>query len=329
MTWNPETLAHWARHASDSPLYVELCQVIAADPKLLEVLNEVEHTPAPNILFAAVKLLLGEHPGDPLARYYPHLTDRPEDPRGAGRAFREFVLSNRAHIADIGATRYTQTNECRRATALLPGIWAGDHDDFHLIDIGASAGLNLVLDRYRYRWDGKQWGDSALLLEAELRGADPSPRPITVRRRIGIDLNPLSPQDPDDRAWLEALVWPEDRARLQRLRAALDIAAAATLEMVHGDAADLLGDVLGGLPAGEPAVVMDSFTINQFSPQQVSALDEAVAAARPSRPVHRVSMSFATEGPAEAVLAVDGGAGWRQLGRAHHHGQWLDLYVLP
>ena len=98
--------------------------------------------------------------------------------------FRRFVLEHEDEIAAIGATRYTQTNESRRTVALLPGVWAGPLDRFHLIDVGASAGLNLALDRYRYRWGSVEWGDSPLLQEAESRGADPVPRPIRERGHV-------------------------------------------------------------------------------------------------------------------------------------------------
>ncbi len=329
MRWTAESVLTWREHATDSPLYFHLSGDVAGDADLMRVLNRVDHTPPINILFAAVQLILRREPVDPLAAHYPSLTRDPLPPDGATPHFRRFVLDNEEEIAHLGATRYTQTNESGRATALLPGIWAGPHDRFHLIDVGASAGLNLALDRYRYRWGTVEWGESPLLLESDSRGVDPVPRPVSVGRRIGLDLHPVDPRDPDDRAWLEALVWPEATARLRRLRAALDLVQDVPIEMVAGDAVETLAGVLAGLPDDDPAVVIDSFTINQFSPTQRESLDEAVADARKRRPVHRVSLALIPGRADAAGLSVDDGSGWRRVGEAHHHGGWLELYVLP
>lgn len=325
----PEAIAAWAKHAVDSPLYVRLSGVIADDTELVRVLDGVANLPQLNILLAAVHMILARGTDDPLASYYASLTDdpRPIDDDLAGH-FRRFVLDHEAEVATIGARRYTQTNEARRCVALLPAVWMSGLDRFHLVEIGASAGLNLALDRYRYRWGDVEWGTSPLLLEAGSRGADPQPRPVAVGRRIGLDVNPLDPRDPDDRAWLEALLWPEDPDRRSRLRAALDITAGLDIEMVAGDASITLPEVLDTLPAGEPVVVMDSFTLNQLTPEQRSALEEAVADARRDRDVFRISLGQRWRDDGSS-LDIDDGTGWRQVAEAHHHGRWVDFYVLP
>lgn len=326
----PEAIAKWTRFATDSPLYVHLAGVIAGDAELMRVLDDIVNPPPINILFGAVHMLLAREPGDPLAAYYPDLTSeaRPIDD-DLGGEFRRFVLEHEGAIAAIGASRYTQTNEVRRAVALLPAVWMTGLDRFHLVEIGASAGLHLALDRYRYRWGAVEWGDSRLLLETESRGLDPRPRPVEIGRRIGLDINPLDPGDPDDRAWLEALLWPEAPERRERLRVALGIAAETDIEMVPGDALATLPEVLDSLPPGEPVVLMDSFTLYQFTVAQLEALDRLVAAARSRRPVHRVSLGVVPDRGDAAALAVDDGSGWKLTGYAQHHGRWLDLYVLP
>lgn len=325
----PEAVRGWARHAVDSPLYVHLAGVIADDPDLLGIAGRIVSQPQLNILLAGVQLILARDPSDPLAAWYPNLTAEPRPPDDAlGREFRRFVADHEDEITRIGATRYAQTNEARRAVALLPAVWTSGWDRFHLVDVGASAGLNLALDRYRYRWGRVEWGDSPLLLEAGSRGADPRPRPIEIGRRIGLDLNPLDPSNPDDRAWLEALIWPEDGERRRRFRAAVAIASGVGIEMVAGDASATIAGVVGSLPAGEPVVVMDSFTLNQFSPAQLEAFDRAVAEARETRPVYRVSMGETWRDDGSS-LRVDDGSGPRQIGWAHHHGRWVELYDLP
>ncbi|HZD22027.1 MAG TPA: DUF2332 domain-containing protein, partial [Acidimicrobiia bacterium] len=226
----------WGRYAETSPLYQHLNDVIADDERLLVVLNSIEHTPRQNILFAGVQYLMMGDDGSLLARYYPNFTDPPMEMSGISGPFREFVLANAEELIVLGRTRYTQTNECRRCVALLPGVWATGVERFHLVDFGTSAGLNLQLDRYHYRWGETMWGpESPVDLTTDNRGADVTPRDIEIVTRTGLDLNPIDPTDPDDRRWLEALVWPEHHDRRIRLRAALEVAAANPVDLVAGD----------------------------------------------------------------------------------------------
>lgn len=326
---SPETVANWARHAPDCPLYMGFCRVIAADPELMRALNRVENTPRLNVLFGGVQLLLMRGLGPGLASYYPSLVADPRPPEGSGPIFREFVLAHEDELARIGSERLTQTNEVRRCTALLPGIWETGSKRFHLVDLGASAGLNLALDHYRYRWGGITWGpDSPVTLEAEPRGRSPQPQPIEILGRVGIDLNPLDPASREDRLWLEALVWPSHHGRRERLRAALEAASEVDIEMVKGDVVEVLGEVLATLPGTEPALVINSFVLNQLTAVQVSRLDEILAEAGGHRDVRRVSLEFTLERK-WPFLSVGHGERLREIGQAQAHGEWLELYARP
>jgi len=326
----PEYMRAWGEHAGSSPLYRELVEVIAESDELLRIVNRIPHKPPPNILFAAVQFLLMDGMGADLARYYPSLTESPLPATEAGPVFTEFVIDHEDPIVAIGTTRYTQTNECRRCVALLPGIWAAPFDRFHLIDLGASAGLNLALDHYRYRWGEVGWGRrSPVLLETELRLASPTPRDITVLSRTGLDLSPVDVSDPVERRWLEALIWPEQRDRRERLHAALEVAGQVERRMVGGSALDTLGLAFAGLPGEEPAVVMNSFALNQLSEEERAHIDWVVSEARAVRSVHRVSMELRIRDDRSARIEVDDGSGWAEIGRAQPHGEWLELYARP
>lgn len=319
-------LADFAKHTTSSPLYTHLVSVIADHEELMRVTNLIEHTPQPLLLLAGVQFLLARDPDQPLARFYPNLTSRPDPVDQVDRSFTEFVLRHEEALLELGRERHTQTNEARRCVALLPAIWAGEHDQFHLVDVGTSAGLNLALDHYRYRWDGVEWGpESPVHLETELRGAHPAPRAIEIRSRTGLDLNPVDPADPDARDWLEALVWPEAEERRGRLRAALEVAAGLPIRLVAGDAVKTLPAVLDELPVGEPAVVMNSFTFNQLSKEQRSGIEDVVAGAREGRPVLRVWLELIDIEGQGADLKIDSGEGWLRVGEAQPHGEWLKL----
>jgi len=322
-----EFMRGWAKHAHGSPLYKELVEVVAEDSELLRVMNRIGHLPPPNLMFGAVQYLLMDGEDAELARHYRSIVDDPAPPEGVGPKFRSFVLAHEEEIVEMGNTRYTQTNECRRCVALLPMVTMAEFRALHLIDVGTSAGLNLGLDRYGYRYDEVEWHpDAEPLLEAESRGVSPELAEIEVLSRTGLDLNPLDPADASARRWLDALIWPEQVERRARLRSALDMAADLDIDMRAGDALETLPVALDWLPLGEPVVVMSSFTLNQLAPAQRDRLDSIVSAARSVRPVHRVSMEILNKTDDWARLVVDDGNGASTVGQAHPHGEWIELY---
>lgn len=317
----------WGKHTHGSPIYARLVEVVADDPDLLRVMNRITHRPPPNLMFAAVQYLLMDGEGPDLARYYPSMVPDPLPPEDVGPVFRAFVLDHEDEIVEMGNTRYTQTNECRRCVALLPLAMMAGFDRFHLVDVGTSAGLNLGLDRYHYRFGDVEWGPpSKLTLVADTRGVAPVLHEIEISSRIGLDLNPLDPNDGDARRWLEALIWPERDDRRRRLRSAFEVMADVEIEMVPGDAIETLPAVLHSLPDEDPVVVMNSFALNQVSPDGRQTVDEICRRARSTRPVHRVMMEVIDESDDWARLVTDDGSGPVEVGQAHPHGVWIELY---
>jgi hypothetical protein len=317
----------WGKHTHGSPLYAELVEVVAGDPELLRVINRIRHLPPPNLLFAAVQYLLIGGADEGLAAFYPSLVEKPAAPGGVGPHFRRFVLANEEEIIEIGNNRYTQTNECRRCIALLPMVMMSPFDSFHLIDVGASAGLNLAIDRYGYRYGDRDWNlTSELELTGEWRGRSVPFHEIEVLGRTALDLNPIDPADETARRWLDALIWPEHEERRSRLRSALDLVSKLDIEAIAGDAVETLPGVLAALPAGVPVVVMISFTLGQLEPARRGRLEEIVAAGRSHRPIHRISMEALDKSDDWAQLVVDDGSGPQTVGQAHPHGEWVEIY---
>lgn len=326
----PGYMREWGRHTHGSPLYAHLVEVIAADKGLLRVINRIANTPPPNLLFAAVHYLLLKEPDHELAGFYPSLSDSPRSPGKAGELFREFVLDREAEIVRLGSERYTQTNECRRCVALLPAVMEASFNAFHLVDIGTSAGLNLALDRYHYSWSGLRWGPgSSVNLETELRGAAPNLHEVSVLTRTGLDLNPIDPSDPDQLLWLEALIWPGHDERRTRLDAAMALIEDLSINFVAGDALETLGRALDQLPVGEPAVVMNSFALNQLTPEPRTTIEQIVDQSRGRRQIHRVSMEFVNKDDPWVTIQIEDEGGWRELGQAHPHGEWVEFYARP
>jgi hypothetical protein len=228
-----------AAATGSSPLYAALSLSVADDDLVLDLL---ESLPAdrrqPMLLFGAIAFLSGPPAG-------------PEE-------LRERIRDDGERIRRTMLARFTQTNEPARCAALLTAL--GDiQGPVGLVEVGSSAGLCLYPDRYSYEFDGRPVGPrSAVHLTCTTSGPVPVPdRLPDVVARVGIDQNPLDPADPDDRAWLRALIWPGPNAapRLDRLDAAAGIAAAEPATVLTGDLVDLLPTALDRLPADCTPVV--------------------------------------------------------------------------
>jgi hypothetical protein len=319
-----EDFDRWGDHAHGSPLYRFLAKRVAEDPEVLAVAAKIEHTPRPNMLFAGVHYLLLAGEDDPLGRYYPSVSHESLDPTGCYSDFHRFALAHADRLIELGRSRYVQTNEVRRCTALMPGVATSRaaSSPFHLVDVGCSAGLNLSLDRYRYDYGtAGVWGDPAskLVLTAEARGGLPTlPDKLAILGRHGLDLNPVDLADPDARMWMVALIWPEQEDRRRRLQEAF--ASALPVQLVAGDAVVNLPRLFGLLPAGEPVVVMHAFALNQFTPEMRSTLDSTLAIEAGRRPLSRVALEFTDSGADWPEMTVDG----NQVATAHHHGEWVN-----
>jgi hypothetical protein len=124
-----------------------------------------------------------------------------------------------------------QTNEVGRAAALAVGLGVITQitaRPLRLLEIGASGGLNLRLDRYRFERAGVGFGDPAAAVrfgDESYDGALPFADPVVIAERRGCDLNPIDASSPGGALTLTSYVWPDQRERLDRLRAALGIAA--------------------------------------------------------------------------------------------------------
>lgn len=235
-----ERFARFARDEAPgrSGVYLAWARAVAADGALCAILARIPATHRQPPLVFAVTRMLGASDSD-------------------ADAWASFVREHADAVVAECAARSLQTNEPLRCAALLPAL-AQIPGPIALLELGASGGLCLYPDRYAYRYGATAVGESPVTLECEVRGRD-LPRPVLpeVVWRAGIDLQPLDAWDPADRAWLQGLVWPEERERAARITAALDIAAADPPLLVAGDASDvaLVRRVAAEAPADATLVV--------------------------------------------------------------------------
>jgi len=167
-----------------------------------------------------------------------------------------------------------QTNEVGRSNALMAGLLVIASQfgvPIRLYELGASAGLNLNLDRYCYDLGGTRAGDpdSPLQLRPDWQGAPPPQAEVTIIGRGGVDLQPMDPVR--DRERLIAYVWPDQRQRIEQLEKAVAVAEAHPPLVDRGDAADWLeAQLLIEPEPGVARVVMHSVAY-QYFPQEVQA----------------------------------------------------------
>jgi hypothetical protein len=236
-----------------SPLYAAWASGVAGDAELIALIHELpEVKRQPALVFAVARFL-----GAPER-------DFPE--------FRRWLVDNWPRVRPEASRRLTQTNEPGRLAALLPAL-ARLPGPLALLEVGASAGLCLYPDRYSYSYssagsDGLARGHhqrhldpadgaSSVLLECATIGEVPIPTRLPeIVWRAGIDLQPLDAADPEDRRWLDTLVWPEQRARRARLASAAEIVANDPPLLVAGDATDALAGLAAQAPAGATLVLI-------------------------------------------------------------------------
>lgn len=231
-----------------------------------------------------------------------------------------------------------QTNEVGRSAALIAaGHWLAARHGLPLVlsELGASAGLNLLWDRYALALpDGSRRGpvEAALTLAPGWTGALPPDAAVRVIDRAGVDLNPLDPAA--DRLRLLAYVWPDQPDRLARLRAALAEAGRSHPPVARGDAADWLSARLATRHPGALHLVCHTIAWQYFPPGTQArcraALDAAGAAARDDAPLARLAMEADGAGPGAALTLTSWpGGGTVELARVDFHGRWIDWRAEP
>ena len=322
----------------ESPTYAALAAGVAGDGDLLALAaGRQRGQPAPNMLFGAVQYLLLQGVEHPLAAHYPILAGPDATRRPAFPAFRAFCLEHRERVADLIATRRTQTQVVRRCTCLLPAFGLVHREagaPLALIDVGASAGLNLNFDRYAYRYlragsEVLRWGrgGSRVELEADLRGPGTMPAPpreIPVASRDGIDVSPIDLADPDELLWLRALIWPEHVERHAQLVDAATELEVSPIRLHRGDASRDLPHLLERVPADVALVVYSTIALYQVPREGRRRITEALATRSRERPVWQVALE-GVHPPSLTLTRYRGGSGEAELvARASPHGWWIE-----
>lgn len=287
------------------------------------VLQGHEDDPGPSVvalrLLGAVHRLVLRGDAPELAAHYPSVGGRPGDPWPA------FVAVLRTHRAELRrlVENPVQTNEPGRCVALLAGfleVARVTSLPLQLLEVGASAGLSLRFDRYRYELGDERWGpaDSPLVIRSRLAGGRPPlATPIEIASRAGCDPRPVDPRTEEGRLTLTSYVWPDQVERLERLRAALAVAREVEAPVERAGAADWVEARLAEPAPDTATVVFHSIVMQYMTDEERERFERAVR----SHDVAWLRMEPAAE--AADVRLMLGGED-RLVARAGYHGDFVE-----
>jgi hypothetical protein len=322
-----------------SPLYRDLLEYAAKDVErggpawaVLDAAGAAQSRslltgePALKLMGAIHTLVLEGHAPE-LARFYPSVGGTP-DAAAAGPVLIEAIEAHAAGLPEL-MRRPIQTNEVGRSAALLGGFLAVARDTglpLRVLEIGASAGLNLRWDRYRYSGPEGEWGDpdAAVEIAGAFDGGRPplDVQPVVAERR-GCDPQPLHPASAHDRLALLSYTWPDQERRFTQLRSALDFAPSFPVEVERAHAVEWLDEALAVPRPGVATVVFHSVVLPYLGAQGIAdlwhTLAAAAARARPDAPLAWLSLEAGEEMAAVRLMTWPGGEA-RLLAHASFHG---------
>lgn len=270
-------------------------------------------------------VLAGEAPA--LAAHYPSAGGRPG--RGLEDDFAATVAAHRDRIA-AGLDEGVQTNEVGRSAALLGGyleLAAATGLALRVLEVGASAGLNLHFDRFGYASDGRVVGDASSPVRFDEPWAGAA-RPhldaaLSVAERRGCDPNPIDPTTEGGRLRLRSFVWPDQLDRLARLDAAVEVARRVPAAVDRSGAGDWLAAALAEPTPGLSTVVTHSIVMQYLDPDErrrvVDGLRAAGERATAAAPLAWLRMEAAGEWAEVRLTAWPGGIR-RILATTAYHG---------
>jgi len=268
-----------------SDLYYALTLAVAGDDGLVDFIAQMPVI-QPNLFFAAIQLLTG-----------------PAGMPRTGSGLRALVEQRGGEIAGVMRSRRTQTNEVGRCAVLLPALPSGP---LALVEVGASAGLCLLFDRFHYEWGAARIGDAASPVHLRCKVAGPVPLPSAVPQvvwRRGLDLSPIDVRNDDAVRWLLACVYADQPERRRRLEGAIALARADPPAVASGDLVDDLPAMLADVPDEARLVVFHSAVLTYVSRERRQAFAALLADASKRRDIVWLSNEPPGVLPELAVMA--------------------------
>lgn len=328
---------------SGSPMYGELFELVARDVEAGGVFAAIlsGHEEDPSRLAVPLRLLGGLHRlvldgrAAHLRRWYPS-TGGSWDAESAWPEIRD-VAAGHSEALRAALRHPPQTNEVGRSAALIGALLRVNREfgfPVRLFEIGTSAGLNLRADHYRYRFGDGQWGpsDSPVTITDAWRGALPPGGGVRIVERHGYDIAPIDVTGAEGELTVLSYVWPDQAARLERLRGAIDVARRVPARLERQTAADAVAALT--LADGALTVLWHSITWQYLSGEERKTVRARVHAlgeqADERSPFVHLTLEPARGGPGSPIRFLVRARRWpggelEILGECHPHGppvQW-------
>lgn len=323
---------------SGSPMYGELFELVALDVEsggvFATILSGHEEDPArlavPLRLLGGLHRLVLDGRAPLLRRWYPS-TGGSWDAEAAWPEI-EGVAAEHADALRAALRQPPQTNEVGRSAALVGGLLRANDESglpIRLFEIGSSAGLNLRADHYRYLFADGQWGpgDSPVTIEDAWRGPLPPDGRVRIVERHGFDIAPIDVTATDGELTVLSYVWPDQTARLERLRGAVEVARRVPARLQRLSAADAVAGLT--LAAGALTVLWHSITWQYLTHEERDAVRVRVRAlgeqADGRSPFVHLTLEPARDAPDAPIRFLVRARRWpggelEILGECHPHG---------
>ena len=238
-------------------------------------------------------------------------------------------------LARAVAERPVQTNEVQRCWVLLPCFlelaMRSGYDQLDLVELGPSAGLNLMWDRYRYIYEAGEWGstEAGLVLSGEERRPVPAELLqvlLQVRYRTGIDIAPVDVTTEEGKLLLKSFVWPDQPHRLEMLDRAVATLREDPPQLIRGDIAEELPRVLTERRDGALTVVWQTAALGYLPDQGRERVRTALEAAAEEAPLAWISGGRSERSEQEWAMKIRlwPGGDRELVAYADWHGAWLE-----
>ncbi len=300
-----------------------------------EICRGWEHAPHGSVvqlrLLAGVFRIVLTERAPELVPYYACLGGtRP--PAQAWPAVREVMAANVDELHEALQIA-PQTNEVGRSTALLVGLFEAVRRSglrqVRLLEPGASAGLNLLVDQFRFVHSGWTYGPASSPLQlTNVVIGQTKPEAFTIVARRGCDLSPVDASTPEGQLRLKSFVWPFHVDRHARLAKALDVASRFPVTVDRAAAGEWLEEQLTQADSDDVlTVVWQSITGLYWPAEEKARVDDAIRRAASSQPVAHLAMEYPVVSAASAELTLAGldGAAVARLAMVGDHGTPVTL----
>ncbi len=315
-----------------SELYEFLSLKIAEDDELLDLcLHAKEGQPVPNLLYGAVHYLLLKGNEHPLKEYYPSIVKHPLEGENTFDIFKDFCRIYQNDIISLLRHKLVQTNEVRRCAYLYPSfcyIYNKIKKPLSLIEIGTSAGLQLLWDKYNYSYGTDEvFGDrnSKIHITSEIKGDNfpfllkNSPPVIS---KVGLDLHINDLNNSEDYLWLKALIWPDHQERLNLFDKTAQHFNENSAKLIEGDGIALLSEVIAQAPNKSALCIFHTHVANQLPEELKDQLIKTIQMVGRKRDVFHLYNNM-WDGKLHLHSFINGIEDNKTVGETDGHGRWF------